>query len=97
MSGGSWDGMLQSLRRHGLDIVVAFDSTGSMQGEINQVKRQIGRIGSTLLTLVPKTRISICTYRDQGDEYVVPRHSPDGRPAGRRELPGGHHGQRRGR
>jgi hypothetical protein len=71
MAGGSWDGMLQSLRRHGLDIVITFDSTGSMQGEIDEVKRQIKRIGSTLLTLVPQARISICTYRDRGDAYIV--------------------------
>lgn len=71
MSGGDWKGLLQSLRRHGLDIVLTFDSTGSMQGEIDQVKSQIQRIGSTLLTLVPKARISICTYRDRGDKYVV--------------------------
>ena len=71
MAGGGWDGLLQSLRRDGLDIVLTFDSTGSMQGEIDQVKGQIRRLGSTLLTLVPKARISICTYRDQGDAYVV--------------------------
>ncbi len=71
MAGGGWDGLLQSLRSNGLDIVLTFDSTGSMQGEIDQVKGQIKRIGSTLLTLVPKARISICTYRDQGDEYIV--------------------------
>lgn len=71
MAGGSWDGLLQNLRRNGLDIVIAFDSTGSMGGEIRQVKGQIGRIGSTLLRLVPKARISICTYRDVGDDYVV--------------------------
>lgn len=71
MSGGGWEGFLQTLRRDGLDIVLAFDSTGSMHGEINQVKGQIKRIGATLLALVPKARISICTYRDYGDEYVV--------------------------
>jgi hypothetical protein len=71
MSDGSWEGMLQSLRRDGLDIVITFDSTGSMQGEIDQVKQQIQRIGTTLLTLVPKARLSICTYRDYGDEYVA--------------------------
>jgi hypothetical protein len=71
MSGGGWEGFLQTLRRDGLDIVLAFDSTGSMQGEIDQVKGQIKRIGATLLALVPKARISICTYRDYGDEYVV--------------------------
>jgi Mg-chelatase subunit ChlD len=42
-----------------------------MSGEIDQVKRQIERIGSTLTTLVPKARISVCTYRDLGDEYVT--------------------------
>ncbi|HZL90203.1 MAG TPA: vWA domain-containing protein [Pirellulaceae bacterium] len=76
MAGGSgdgktWGGMIQQLRRHGLDIVICFDSTGSMTGEIDQVKRQIDRIGTTLVTLVPKARISIVTYRDQGDEFVA--------------------------
>jgi len=69
--GGSWEGMIGTLRRTGLDIVICFDSTGSMGGEIDQVKRQIERIGQTLVTLIPKTRISIVTYRDRGDEYVV--------------------------
>lgn len=69
--GGSWEGMLQTLRRNGLDIVIAFDSTGSMGGEIDEVKRQVDRIGRALLTLVPKARISLCTYRDQGDDFVV--------------------------
>jgi hypothetical protein len=69
--GGSWEGMIGTLRRNGLDIVLCFDSTGSMSGEIDQVKRQIERIGTTLTTLVPKARISVCTYRDLGDEYVT--------------------------
>lgn len=69
--GGNWDGMIQTLKRNGLDIVIVFDSTGSMGGEIDQVKSQIKRIGGTLLTMVPKARISLCTYRDQGDEYVA--------------------------
>lgn len=71
MSGGSWDGLIQNLRRNGLDIVIAFDSTGSMGGEIREVKAQINRIGGALVRLVPKARISICTYRDDGDEYDV--------------------------
>jgi Mg-chelatase subunit ChlD len=70
-SSGGWEGLIQSLRRHGLDIVIVFDSTGSMGGEILQVKRQIERIATTLMKLVPKTRISLCTYRDYDDEYVV--------------------------
>ncbi len=63
--------LLARLKKDGLDIVITFDSTGSMQGEIDQVKDQIERIGGVLFKLIPKTRISICTYRDQGDAYVV--------------------------
>ncbi|MBC8352504.1 MAG: VWA domain-containing protein [Planctomycetes bacterium] len=71
MAGGGWDGFLQNLRRNGLDIVITFDSTGSMGGEIREVKEQVKRIGGTLLKMVPKARISICTYRDNGDAFVV--------------------------
>ncbi|MFV1968294.1 MAG: VWA domain-containing protein [Pirellulaceae bacterium] len=71
MAGGSWEGLLQNLRRNGLDIVICFDSTGSMGGEIREVKAQIQRIGESLVRLVPKARISLCTYRDEGDAYVV--------------------------
>ena len=71
MGGGGWDGFVQTLRRNGLDIVITFDSTGSMGGEISEVKEQIKRIGGTLLKLVPKARISICTYRDSGDAFVA--------------------------
>jgi hypothetical protein len=70
-AGGDWEGMIQSLRRNGLDIVIAFDSTGSMGGEIEQVKGQIERIGKALVKMVPKARISLCTYRDRGDRYLV--------------------------
>lgn len=63
--------LLEQMKRDGLDLVITFDSTGSMTGEINQVKRQIQRIGRRLVELIPETRISICTYRDVGDEYVV--------------------------
>ncbi len=62
---------LQELKKEGLDIAITFDSTGSMQGEIDQVKSQIERIGKILQRLIPSVRISICTYRDSGDEYVV--------------------------
>jgi len=68
---GSWPHLMDRLRRYGLDIVLVFDSTGSMAGEIQQVKEQILGIGKTLTTMIPKARISICTYRDIGDEYVV--------------------------
>ena len=63
--------MISRLKNDGLDIVIVFDSSGSMQGEIDQVKNRIQRIGSALRSMVKKTRIGICTYRDIGDEYVV--------------------------
>ncbi|HMP78935.1 MAG TPA: vWA domain-containing protein [Pirellulaceae bacterium] len=63
--------LIAQLQADGLDLVITFDSTASMGREIEQVKRQIERIGSALLQLVPKTRIGLCTYRDHGDEYVV--------------------------
>ena len=63
--------MVSRLKKDGLDIVIVFDSTGSMQGEIDVVKSQIERIGGTLMRLIPKTRIGVCTYRDRGDRYVV--------------------------
>lgn len=68
----SFGKMLTRLKKDGLDIVIVFDSTGSMQGEIDEVKTKISRIGNALQKLIPeKTRIGICTYRDQGDAYVV--------------------------
>jgi len=63
--------LLSRLKRDGLDVVITFDSTGSMAGEIEQVKNRIRRIGRTLMEMIPQTRISICTYRDQTDLYVV--------------------------
>lgn len=73
LAGGREDfGKLVSrLKKDGLDIAIVFDSTGSMQKEIDEVKNRIERIGNTLFTLIPRTRISVCTYRDRGDEYIV--------------------------
>ena len=71
--GADFNGLIKKLKRDGLDIVICFDSTGSMGGEISTVKKKIQRIGTALLQMIPKTRISICTYRDrsQFEEYVV--------------------------
>ena len=68
---GNFRDLEQKLRRDGLDIVIVFDSTGSMGGEISEVKNQIKRIGNALISRIPKTRISICTYRDTTDSYTV--------------------------
>jgi hypothetical protein len=71
ITGDSWAGLIRDLRTRGLDIVIVFDATGSMGGEIDQVKAQIVRIGTTLLKLIPKTRLSLVAYRDYGDRMVV--------------------------
>ena len=63
--------MVSRLKKEGLDIAIVFDSTGSMQKEIDQVKNRIERIGNTLFKLIPRTRISVCTYRDNGDAFLV--------------------------
>lgn len=70
-AGGDWGSLIRQLRAHGLDIVLVFDSTGSMAGEIEEVKTKILGMGRALHKLVPGARIGVCTYRDTGDEYVV--------------------------
>jgi len=67
----TFDELLTQLGDDGLDVAIVFDSTASMDREIAQVKDGIERIGKTLFRLVPKTRITVCTYRDQGDQYVT--------------------------
>ena len=73
LAGGNEDfgRMVSRLKKEGLDIAIVFDSTGSMQREIDQVKNRIERIGNTLFKLIPRTRISVCTYRDKGDDFIV--------------------------
>jgi serine/threonine protein kinase/Mg-chelatase subunit ChlD len=69
--GDSWDTMIARLRETGLDVVIVFDSTGSMDGEIGQLKRQIEKTSSALWRLIPKARIGLTTYRDTGEDYVA--------------------------
>ena len=63
--------LISQLKQNGLEIVIMFDSTGSMEGEIQEVKSKIERMGTVLFRIVEKTRISVCTYRDVGAKYVV--------------------------
>lgn len=62
---------IQDALEHGIDIVIVFDSTGSMQNEISAVRQRIDRIGSALLSKLPRARLSLVTYRDRSDEYLV--------------------------
>jgi hypothetical protein len=67
----SFEGMVDYALDYGLEVVIVFDSTGSMGADIAAVKGRISQIGSNLLKKIPSTRISLCTYRDRGDVYVV--------------------------
>lgn len=70
-SSSSFRDMIDDAREYGLDIVIAMDTTGSMGGEIETVKKRIVSIGGALLEKVPEARISIVSYKDHGDDYVV--------------------------
>lgn len=71
LADGSFEGMVDYAVDHGLDIVIVFDATGSMGNEIAAVKARISQIGSNLLRKIPSARISLCAYRDYGDDYLV--------------------------
>ena len=62
---GDFGDRIHYARTHGLDIVLVFDSTGSMNAEIDQVKKRIYSIGTGLLEKIPSIRISLVTYRDR--------------------------------
>lgn len=62
---------VQYAQKNGLDIVIVFDSTGSMGSEIEAVKRRIGDIGKIILRKIPSARFSLVTYRDVSDRYLV--------------------------
>ncbi len=70
-----WKEKLDELEKNGLDVVILFDSTGSMVPWMRNLKRTAQSYVRKLFRLVPNTRISICTYRDRlkdfPDEYVV--------------------------
>ncbi|MCA9137719.1 MAG: VWA domain-containing protein [Planctomycetales bacterium] len=58
-------------KANGIEIVIVFDSTGSMGTEISMVKQRIRQIGESVLRKIPKARFSLATYRDLSDDYVV--------------------------
>ncbi|MBN2491737.1 MAG: FHA domain-containing protein [Planctomycetes bacterium] len=69
---GAFGDYLKDMRGRGLDVAIVFDSTGSMQGIIDQVRAQIHRMNLYISALVPGNyRLAMATYRDRGDDYVV--------------------------
>jgi hypothetical protein len=55
------------LYAQGLDVVFVFDSTGSMQPLINEVKENIRMMTELLSSVTRETRVGLLTYRDTAD------------------------------
>ena len=69
-------GTLRSMRQNGLEVVMVFDSTGSMGGILDQAKQRMDEMISVLEILVPGVRVGLVTYRDRGREEYVTRECP---------------------
>lgn len=69
--GGSFSRHIQSIREGGLDVVFVFDSTSSMGGYLDNVKKKIGNLATQFKKLVPSCRIGMVTYRDIKDDPVT--------------------------
>ena len=67
---------VSSMRKTGLEVVIAFDSTGSMTNVIDQATVKIDEMISVLQVLVPQVRVGLVTYRDRGTEEYVTRECP---------------------
>jgi hypothetical protein len=67
---GAFDAMVNELN-DGLELIIVFDSTSSMAGEINELKESLIHLGSRLLEVLPRTRIAFVTYKDKDDDQVV--------------------------
>ena len=57
---------IKRMRKQGPDICFVFDSTGSMEHFLNNVKMKITNLSATIKDLVPSARIGLVTYRDTG-------------------------------
>jgi hypothetical protein len=60
--------LIQQTQQHGLDLVIVFDSTGSMGAEIDALKNRMNSIGAQLWPRLPNLRMSLATYRDERSE-----------------------------
>lgn len=60
----------RDLRWRGLDLVLCYDSTGSMIPLIRAVKQRLDVLIEESSRIVPNLRLSLFTYRDEGEEYV---------------------------
>jgi len=68
---GNFEDMLDEMRRHGLDVVLTIDTTGSMGWVIEEVRDRIEELVEVVRGFVPKTRFGIVAYRDFDASYVT--------------------------
>ena len=67
----SFQDLITDAQKNGIDIVMVFDSTGSMGGEIMVVKNRLMTIGQMIQDKIPAARFSLVTYRDHQEQYLV--------------------------
>jgi hypothetical protein len=56
---------------HDLELMIVMDTTGSMGGQIEDLRSTLGTIVSVLSRLTKNLKVGVVAYRDHGDEYVV--------------------------
>jgi Mg-chelatase subunit ChlD len=54
-----------------LDVVLLFDTTGSMYGYLEEVRRHLSHLSSEVFGAVPDARIGVVAYGDYGGAYVT--------------------------
>jgi Mg-chelatase subunit ChlD len=60
----SFEDYRKQLDRDGLDVIVVFDSTGSMGGVILELKTRIKQVAQAMTAITPNARLGLVTYRD---------------------------------
>lgn len=77
--GHAFSSYVGSLRKVGLDVAVVVDSTGSMQNVIDELRKRLDDLVTTLQRLVPTARIGAVAFRDRTGDGVAtaPRQSED--------------------
>lgn len=54
-----------------LDVVMMFDTTGSMYGFLEEVRRELSRLALEIHDSVPNARVGVIAYGDYCDTYVT--------------------------
>lgn len=67
---GTFANKIRDAQANGIEIVIVFDATGSMGGEIAAVKERIGKISKVVLEKIPSARFSLVAYRDRDSRLV---------------------------